>query len=125
DVLDSFRTMTEAVDWCRARRGPALVHASVIRPYSHSHSDDERNYKTAAERAAEQARDPIARFADELTRRGILTASQLGEIAADVDREVTEAAEAALKAPRPDRATAALYVYSPDVDPGSAAFETA
>ena len=63
DVLASHRAMTEAVAWCRERRGPALVHATVIRPYSHSHSDDERAYKTPAERADEAARDPIPKFA--------------------------------------------------------------
>ena len=55
--------MTEAVAWCRARKGPALVHAKVVRPYSHSLSDDERLYKTAAERAEEATRDPITKFA--------------------------------------------------------------
>ena len=48
DLVQSYRAMREAVAYARARKGPALVHAKVIRPYSHSHSDDERNYKTAA-----------------------------------------------------------------------------
>jgi 2-oxoisovalerate dehydrogenase E1 component len=124
DVIASYRTMVDAVDWCRERRGPALVHATVIRPYSHSHSDDERAYKTAAERAAEAQRDPLTRFAAFLTSHDVVTDAQLRDIANDVDREVGEAAEAALKAPKPDPATAALYVYSPDVDPSSSAFET-
>ena len=123
DVLASYRAMSEAAAWCRERRGPALVHASVIRPYSHSHSDDERAYKTTAERAAESARDPIVTFAHVLTKQGVVTAAQLADMAADVDREVTEAAEAAVRAPKPDRATAGLYVYSPDVDPTASSFD--
>jgi 2-oxoisovalerate dehydrogenase E1 component len=123
DVLQSYRAMSDATRWCRERRGPALVHATVIRPYSHSHSDDERAYKTASERAAETAHDPITTFAAFLTGHGIVGESQLLEIAADVDREVNDAAEAAVQAPRPDRATAGLYVYSPDVDPTGSAFD--
>src|SRR5688572_8133808 len=40
DVLESYDTLTRAVDYCRQRKGPALVHAHVIRPYSHSLSDE-------------------------------------------------------------------------------------
>ncbi len=124
DVLDCYRAMTEAVAWCRDRRGPALVHANVTRPYSHSHSDDERWYKTAAERAAEAARDPITRFAAFLKERGIVSDEDLADLAHAVDHEIAEAAESALKAPKPDPSTAGLYVYSPTVDPTSAAFRT-
>src|SRR5918992_1623616 len=64
DFLASYAAMQEAVAYARARKGPALVHAKVIRPYSHSLSDDERLYKTPEERAAEAKRDPIVRFAE-------------------------------------------------------------
>ena len=63
DFLASYGAMSAAVEYARARKGPALVHAKVIRPYSHSLSDDEKLYKTAEERAAEATRDPIARLA--------------------------------------------------------------
>jgi 2-oxoisovalerate dehydrogenase E1 component len=125
DVLDSYRAMTGAVQWCRERRGPALVHARVTRPYSHSHSDDEKAYKTPAERAAEAARDPIPAFAAFLIEQAIVTSANLAEIAADVDREVNDAAETAVRSPKPDPKTAGLYVYSPDVDPTGVAFDRA
>ena len=59
DFLESYRTVGEAVDWIRRERKPAFVHSKVIRPYSHSLSDDERLYKTPAERAEEATRDPL------------------------------------------------------------------
>jgi 2-oxoisovalerate dehydrogenase E1 component len=123
DVLASWRAMNEAVVWCRSRRQPALVHATVTRPYSHSHSDDERAYKTAAERAEEASRDPIPRFAGWLRQAGVLSDAELADIAREVDRDVSGAAEKALAAARPAPETATLYVYSPDIDPASPAFD--
>jgi 2-oxoisovalerate dehydrogenase E1 component len=125
DLLASLRAMREAAAYVRARKGPALVHARVIRPYSHSLSDDEKLYKTAAERDAEARRDPIARFAEFLRANGLATDADLAAMAAEVEREVNDAALAALGAPQPAKETAALYVFSPDVDPASSAFDTA
>ena len=125
DVVASYRAMREAVAWCRERRGPALVHASVIRPYSHSHSDDERAYKTAEERAAEARRDPIQKLAALLQDRGLTTEADLAAIAREVDHEIGEAVTAALAAPTPRPETAGLYVYSPTIDPTSVTFDAA
>ena len=124
DAVASHRAMSEAAAWCRQRRGPALVHATVTRPYSHSHSDDERAYKAASERAEEAGRDPVTRLSALLLDRGIVSEAELAEIAHSVDQEVTEAAESALKAPKPSPSTVGLYVYSPTVDPTSSAFDT-
>ena len=124
DVLASYRACGEAIAYARARKGPALVHAKVIRPYSHSLSDDERLYKTAAERAEEARRDPIVRFGDFLKSEGVANEAALASIAKDVEKEISGAAERAVAAPKPSKDTAALYVYSPDVDPTGAAFET-
>jgi 2-oxoisovalerate dehydrogenase E1 component len=124
DFLASYRAVSDAVAYARARRGPALIHARVIRPYSHSLSDDEKLYKTQEERSAEAKRDPIIRMAELLKSQGIAE-DELAAIVTAVDREVNEAAEQAVKSPKPAPDTATLYVYSPDVDPTSSAFETA
>jgi 2-oxoisovalerate dehydrogenase E1 component len=124
DLVQSYRAMREAVAYARARKGPALVHAKVIRPYSHSHSDDERNYKTAEERELEAARDPIANLTKLLLAEGLATEKELDTIRRQVDADVADAADRALKAPRPQPETAGLYVYSPDVDPTSDQFST-
>jgi 2-oxoisovalerate dehydrogenase E1 component len=124
DFLASYRAMTEAVAYARARKGPALVHARVIRPYSHSLSDDEKLYKTAEERAAEAKRDPIVRLAAFVRAEGMATDAQLDALAREVDAEVNAAADEARKAEKPSPESATLYVYSPDVDPSSEAFDT-
>ncbi|MBP7776539.1 MAG: dehydrogenase E1 component subunit alpha/beta [Acidobacteria bacterium] len=124
DYLDSYRTLDEAVQWVRRERKPALVHATVTRPYSHSLSDDERLYKTPEERQAEAARDPIARMRAYLLAEDLATEADLVQMAADVDRLIAKAADEAIASPKPTPDTATLWVYSPDVDPTSSAFET-
>ena len=116
--------MSRAVAYARARKGPALVHARVTRPYSHSLSDDEKLYKTAAERTAEAARDPLLRLRELLLAEGLATESDLAAIAEDVDREIAEATSRAIAAPKPTADTVTRFVYSPDVDPTSDAFAT-
>ena len=122
DFDDSYRAMAEAVAHARSRRGPALVHASVIRPYSHSLSDDERLYKTPEEREQEARRDPVKKMAALLRAQDLLSEKELDTLHADVEREVNDAAKRALTAARPAKNTAALWVFSPDVDPASDRF---
>ena len=123
DFVASHRAMREATAYVRARQGPALVHAHVVRPYSHSHSDDEKLYKTPLEREAEARRDPIKQLLEALVQAGVAADSELARIISDIEREVDDAAQIALQAARPAKDTAALFVHSPDVDPSAATFE--
>jgi 2-oxoisovalerate dehydrogenase E1 component len=124
DLVDSHRALGEAVAYARARRGPALVHSHVTRPYSHSLSDDERAYKTEAMRAAEAKRDPLARAAKLLRDTYKVSQSELDAVDAEVKRLVNEAAEAAMESPQPDASTVMDFLYSPDVDPTAEQFDT-
>jgi 2-oxoisovalerate dehydrogenase E1 component len=124
DFLASYNAMSAAVNYARARKGPAFVHANVIRPYSHSFSDDEKLYKTADERTAEARRDPITRLATLLVEEEVASESELKQIVQEVEAEVTAAADQAIASEKPARDTAHLYVFSPDVDPSSSAFQT-
>jgi 2-oxoisovalerate dehydrogenase E1 component len=123
DPLASIAVMREAVAWCRARRGPALVHAKVIRPYSHSLSDDAALYRAAREREEDALRDPLVQYPRFLMSEGIASDEELGGIRAEVDREIDRAVDAALAAPGPEASSAPMWVYSPDIDPTSAAFD--
>ncbi|MEO8348303.1 MAG: dehydrogenase E1 component subunit alpha/beta [Acidobacteriota bacterium] len=124
DFLESYDALRRAVEYCRARRGPALVHAHVIRPYSHSLSDDEANYRPKEERDREIARDPVTTFARFLVDEGILSEASLARLKEEVEAEVNEAADRALAAELPAPESAYDFVYSPDVDPSSPAFST-
>jgi 2-oxoisovalerate dehydrogenase E1 component len=125
DFIESYQTIGEAAAYVRRERKPAFVHAKVIRPYSHSLSDDERLYKTPEERKAEALRDPLTKMRAFLLKEQIATEADLDAILQSVDREVAESTEAALKAPKPSVDSAASFVFSPTVDPASAEFETA
>jgi 2-oxoisovalerate dehydrogenase E1 component len=123
DPLESYATGKEAVEYCRQRRGPALIHAQVTRPYSHSLSDDEKLYKTAEEREQEAHRDPLSKFSLFLVREGLLDQKEIEALEADVDREVREAGDQALAAEPPPLDSIRMHVYSPDIDPTSSAFD--
>lgn len=117
DFRASHRALAEAVAWCRERKGPALVHAHVVRPYSHSLSDDEAMYRPAHERAEQAARDPIQRLEEVLLAEGHASAQDLEAWRAQVDQEVAEAAEEALRHPQGSPESVTTHVFSPHVDP--------
>ena len=124
DPLESLETMRRAVDYCRQRKGPAFVHAKVIRPYSHSLSDDEKLYRPDEERASDAERDPVKRFGALLIDEKVIDQEGLQKIKDEVDREVNEAADQALASPQPPQETATHFIYSHDVDPTSKEFDT-
>jgi 2-oxoisovalerate dehydrogenase E1 component len=125
DFLESYDALRYAAEYCRTRMGPALVHARVVRPYSHSLSDDEANYRPKAERDLDLDKDPLGRLSRLLLEQGILTQPDLEKLHAEVDAAVSDAADRAVAAPTPEPESAYDFVYSPDVDPTSAAFSTA
>ncbi|HEY0405995.1 MAG TPA: dehydrogenase E1 component subunit alpha/beta [Pyrinomonadaceae bacterium] len=124
DPIESLETMERAVEHCRQRKGAALVHAKVIRPYSHSLSDDEKLYRPDEERTTDAERDPVKRFGALLIEEGLVTQEELQQVKDEIDRQINEAADAALASPQPAPETAAQFVYSPDVDPTAKEFDT-
>src|SRR5262249_13376627 len=124
DFAQSYRAIEASIRWCREGRGPALIHAHVTRPYSHSLSDDERLYKTEAERKAEEERDPVLTFPRYLIKEGVLDRHALQRITHEIDQEVHGATQRVLKAEPPERSSALVHLYSDTVDPASAQFAT-
>jgi 2-oxoisovalerate dehydrogenase E1 component len=124
DLLASYEVMKRAVDHARKRKGPALVHAKVIRPYSHSLSDDEVFYRPPEERDADARRDPIETFPRWLVDQGHATKGDIERLQKEVDEEVQAATDDALAQEQPGPETVYLHVYSPDVDPTSEQFDT-
>jgi 2-oxoisovalerate dehydrogenase E1 component len=124
DPLASLSVVRRVAAQMRRREiGPALIHAHVVRPYSHSLSDDERLYKPPREREEEARRDPITCFARFLGEAGLATEEFLAALREQVDREIGEAADAAAAEIRPAPSTIYDHVYSSTKDPGSSEFD--
>jgi 2-oxoisovalerate dehydrogenase E1 component len=124
DPIASYDVLRRAAEWCRERKGPALVHAHVTRPYSHSLSDDEIVYKPPREREEEARRDPLTTFPKRLLADGVATEAELEALRAEVDEEIQLATDMALASPQPPPESALQFVYSADVDPTSEQFDT-
>ncbi|HUG40740.1 MAG TPA: dehydrogenase E1 component subunit alpha/beta [Longimicrobiales bacterium] len=124
DVLASIDAAGRAVDYCRQRKGPALLHAHVIRPYSHSMSDDERMYRTAKERERDAVRDPLVTYRKWLIDEGHASEEEVAALEAEVNAALQEATDRALEQPQPAPETALKHLYSEEVDPTSSEFDT-
>jgi 2-oxoisovalerate dehydrogenase E1 component len=115
DGRDYFATRTQgsvAIAHVRAGVGPALLHATVTRPYSHSSADTQGKYRSADELADEAAHDPIALMERELVRVGLLSVEEAAAIRAEARQQVGDAAIQALNARRPDPATVTDHVWA-------------
>jgi 2-oxoisovalerate dehydrogenase E1 component len=124
ELSASYAAFTRTVAHCRAGRGPGFIHAHVIRPYSHSLSDDERLYRPDAERQRDAARDPVPRMQMFLIREGILDEKGINRLEKQVDDDLQAAVDHALQAVPPAPDTVTRYIYSADLDPTSSGFET-
>jgi 2-oxoisovalerate dehydrogenase E1 component len=126
DPIASYAAMVEAVAYCRAGKGPALVHGHVVRPYSHSLSDDERQYRSKEEVDADSLKDPLARMQMYVLREGILDEAGIDRLERQVDDEVQRAADRAVRAalPIPTPESIKKHVYSEDLSVSDARFST-
>jgi 2-oxoisovalerate dehydrogenase E1 component len=124
NLVESWEACGRAVDHARRRQGPALLHAHVVRPYSHSMSDDERLYRAEAERELDARRDPLVLARAYLIDNNLATAAQLETLEHDVQQEIKDASDRALEQPQPAPETAMHHLFSPDVDPRAEQFDT-
>ncbi|MGZ4817227.1 MAG: alpha-ketoacid dehydrogenase subunit alpha/beta [Terriglobales bacterium] len=124
DAIASYAAMAKAAGYIRAGNGPAFVHGHVVRPYSHSLSDDERLYRPTSEREDEAKRDPITRLQMLLLREGILDEEAINKLEKEVEEEVQEASDRAAAAAFPEAKSVTNFVYSPNIDPRSESFHS-
>ncbi|HEX8917198.1 MAG TPA: thiamine pyrophosphate-dependent enzyme [Chloroflexota bacterium] len=114
DPVDADSCAARAIQYTRLRKGPALVHASVTRPMSHSSTDTQDQYRTPEDLAEEAARDPLQRLSTLLREAGILTDDQQTRLDTAAATFVRDAAGRALEGPRPDPSGITLHVTACD-----------
>ncbi|HEX4864775.1 MAG TPA: dehydrogenase E1 component subunit alpha/beta [Acidimicrobiales bacterium] len=121
DGRDYFEVRSRAEDIVaevRAGVGPALIHATVTRPYSHSSADTQSKYRSADELATESEHDPLLLFEKSMVDGGLLSAKEAADLKEEARQIVIAAARHALAAPRPDPATVTDHVVNlPSVPP--------
>jgi 2-oxoisovalerate dehydrogenase E1 component len=100
------------IEHVRAGVGPALIHADVVRPYSHSAADTQTKYRSASELAFDAERDPLQRMEAELVSGGVLTADEAAAIRDEARAIVVKATTEALAGRRPDAATIERHVVA-------------
>ncbi|HUR76456.1 MAG TPA: dehydrogenase E1 component subunit alpha/beta [Acidimicrobiales bacterium] len=130
DYFETRRLGAAAIARVRASEGPALIHATVTRPYSHSAADTQTKYRSTAELADETAHDPITHLEAALVEGGVLSDTQAKELRDRAFQIVAEAAKEALASPRPDPETIGMHVknlpalterdYDPATEAGAA-----
>jgi 2-oxoisovalerate dehydrogenase E1 component len=121
DPLDSAEKLTEAVAHVRGGQGPALVRLTVPRLSSHSGPDNQKGYRSDAEIAADQERDPLPRLRNFLVPSQ-MTAAEWSQLETQVARDVDRALAAARTRPKPDAAKIHLHRYAEDADDAAEAF---
>jgi 2-oxoisovalerate dehydrogenase E1 component len=124
DPIASYGAFQRAARYCRQGLGPAFVHAHVIRPYSHSLSDDERLYRPESERERDAQRDPVTRTQMYLLREGILDDKGINQLEKEVEAELQTAVDRALEALPAPPESVMNFLYSPDLDVTSSTFDT-
>ncbi len=126
-LIRSRVTVLLKKQWPTAARakGRRSCMGHVIRPYSHSLSDDDRSYPPGEASATPiRCATRCRRCRCSLLREGILDAEAINRLEKQVDEEVRQAAEHALRAPFPEPESIPLHVYSENYDPTRGELQT-
>ncbi|HXW55324.1 MAG TPA: thiamine pyrophosphate-dependent dehydrogenase E1 component subunit alpha [Candidatus Cybelea sp.] len=110
DVLAVYRATKDAVEQCRAGRGPVLIEAKTMRMKGHAQHDP-AEYVPQAMFAHWKARDPITRYEAYLTENKLWDETKKAEIDARIERELDEDQKFAEESPLPPAELAEQGVY--------------
>jgi TPP-dependent pyruvate/acetoin dehydrogenase alpha subunit len=110
DVVAVYRASKEAVDECRAGRGPRIIEVKTMRMKGHAQHDP-AEYVPREMFEFWKARDPIPRYEKYLTENKIWDAKTKAELDSRIERELDENQKFAEESPLPPPETAEEGVY--------------
>ena len=110
DVMAVYSAAKQAVDDCRAGRGPVLIEAKTMRMKGHAQHDP-AEYVPPAMFSYWRARDPLALFEKYLNENNLLDARRKSEMDARIERELDEDQKFAEESPMPPPELAEQGVY--------------
>ncbi|MBW6487298.1 MAG: thiamine pyrophosphate-dependent dehydrogenase E1 component subunit alpha [Syntrophobacterales bacterium] len=111
DLLAVHEAAGQAVERARRGEGPTLLENKTYRRRGHFEGDPQK-YRTQAEVAEWEKKDPLLRFASILKKKKLLTGEMEKEIRKQVDDELTEAVAFAEQSewPAPEEALEDMFV---------------
>lgn len=110
---ESWKVMSQTIDWVRKERKPILVHAEVPLLGHHTSGVRKEWYRTADDLQKHGENDPGPRLKKVLLDKGMCTLDELNQIEAEEKEFVQREFDAAVAAPDPDPATVSDHVYVP------------
>jgi len=124
DVTAVYHAANEAVQHARAGNGPSVIEAITYRWYDHSGFSGARQgedgasglpYRTDEELQGWMSRDPVTRYRQWLTAKGIASEEELEQVEADVKKAVDASVEYARKGkdPAPEQGVHHTYAEAP------------
>ncbi len=115
DVLDCFDGLGEAIAHCRSGKGPALVHARVVRLKPHSDSDDDSSYRSNLEKEEDEKRDPLPLFEQLMVEQGLVDLEDGDRIRKDAHDEFQDIYDTIKEEEMPDASTVSRFIYNPEI----------
>ncbi|MCL4417150.1 MAG: thiamine pyrophosphate-dependent dehydrogenase E1 component subunit alpha [Actinobacteria bacterium] len=102
DVIEVYKSASEAVSNARKGRGPFLIEAKTYRFYGH-HSNDPAEYRDKKEeKFYKNSKDPVINFKNRLLKENVITDSQLEDIESKIKSKINFAVKFAEESTEPD-----------------------
>lgn len=115
DVLAVRAAAQTAVERARAGEGPTLIECLTYRFRGHSLADPDE-LRSAAEKEAWQARDPISRFEAYLLEQNLANQDELKALQKQVTHLVEESVKFAEESPEPNPSELYRYIFADGSD---------
>jgi len=116
DVLEVYETSRDAVNMCRAGKGPIFLEFLTYRMRGHVGPDDNiqgfhTDIRSKEEVARWRRKDPIRIFEKYITENGYMKEQELDQMRKEVEKEVREAHLFAKNSPLPKKSKFTSYVF--------------